>query len=218
VLGPASPQTRRAARFAAIAAAGLFAVLCLMVATGSADAFDHAVRNAVHEWASPPLTGAVRLVTHLGSVTVLLALCAVAAIALYLWGHRYEAVSLALTLIATMLVNSGLKLIFLRDRPDAFFGDFIDTSSFPSGHSAFSCCFYLGLAATIASHVQAPAARIAIFGAAILLIAAIGFSRVYLGVHYPTDVLGGWLIGIMGVAIARAAGPRTPVGISANSH
>jgi undecaprenyl-diphosphatase len=208
VLGPASGATRRGALLVAAIAVVLFAVVAALVAAGAADAFDRDLRLAIHGWSAPWqewLTPIVRAISGLGSTLVLLALCAVASLTVYALNRRRIAFSLALTLVATMLANTALKLMFVRERPEPFYGDFLDSHSFPSGHSAFSCCFYLSIAAIAAAYARTNAQRTAIFAAAAILIAAIGFSRVYLGVHYPTDVLGGWLVGIVGVAVARMA-------------
>jgi undecaprenyl-diphosphatase len=206
VLGPASGATRRVAPIVAAAAVVLFAIVAVMVAIGAADAFDKDVRLAIYRLSGPwqPwLTSVVRALSELGSVTWLLVQAAIVALVVCVLNRRRIAFSLVLTLLTTMLVNTALKLIFARERPEPFYGDFLDSHSFPSGHSAFSCCFYMSIAAIAAAYARTNAQRAGIFAGAAVLIAAIGFSRVYLGVHYPTDVLGGWLVAIACAAIAR---------------
>jgi undecaprenyl-diphosphatase len=211
VLGPASRETFRSSAIVAAVAAGLFAAVAVLVGTGAADAFDADVRTAIHRWAAPSqpwLTAVMRAVTELGSTMVLLALCAVVALTLYILHRRRLALSLALTLIATMLANTALKVLFQRARPEPFYGDILETLSFPSGHSAFACAFYMSGAAVAAAHVRSRALHLSLFAAAAAFIAVIGFSRVYLGVHYPTDVIGGWLVGLTSVAAARIIDSR----------
>ncbi len=86
-----------------------------------------------------------------------------------------------------------LKYGFHRQRPTAFFGVDPTSYSFPSGHSLASFCFYLVLAGLLGSRVRSSGLRITIWIVATLLVAAIGLSRIYLGVHYPSDVIGGYL-------------------------
>ena len=92
-----------------------------------------------------------------------------------------------------IVCNIGLKDLIQHARPEPFFGKEPSSYSFPSGHALYSLCFYGMIAGVLAAHALEPAARIGIWGAAALLIAGIGLSRVYLGVHYPSDVIAGYL-------------------------
>ena len=77
---------------------------------------------------------------------------------------------------------------------------------FPSGHALFSLCFYGTLAGLLVGRLRRPAARAAVWAAAALLILAIGISRIYLGVHYPTDVIGGYLVAAFWISVFCSAG------------
>ncbi len=89
-----------------------------------------------------------------------------------------------------------LKLLFARARPDIVTHlSQVSTASFPSGHAANSAVAYLTLGVLLARSQRNHAVRIYLIGAAIALTLAIGMSRVYLGVHWPSDVLGGWIVG-----------------------
>jgi undecaprenyl-diphosphatase len=98
-------------------------------------------------------------------------------------------------------------LWFQRPRPDVFFGPQPLNYSFPSGHALVSCCFYLALAEILVRDQWPRVRKLAVWTLAVLLTGAIGLSRVYLGVHYPTDVLGGYAAAIAWLSIVRT-GPK----------
>ena len=189
---------------AAIAAA-LFCALALGVETNRVAGFDEAVRMEVHSLASPFLTRVAETVTWLGTLGVL-ALFGVVAVAVLLHAGRLDgAAMLTVTIVGSVALENGLKFSFQRVRPPPFFGSEPLTYSFPSGHALFSLCFYCGLAAAATHSVQSCAVKTAIWVAAVLLVLAIGGTRVYLGVHYPSDVLGGYLVAIAWIAIVLSA-------------
>jgi undecaprenyl-diphosphatase len=96
----------------------------------------------------------------------------------------------------TMLVNHFLKLIFPRTRPDFPQNYLYDESfSYPSGHTMLATAFYLMVADLAWVYIPDPVLRWTVFLLALALIGLIGFSRIYLGVHFLTDVVGGWIAG-----------------------
>ena len=192
-----------AAAIAAVAAI-LFVYLATAVAHGPAGRFDLAVRDTVHSWASPPLTYAMRGVTLLGSSAILVPLGIVLAWRLLARGRREAVVLLAVAALGGEAWDQGLKLLFHRERPEAFFGLAPDNYSFPSGHSMAAACFYGSLALIAAERSRSHARRRAIWAGAGALIGSIGLSRIYLGVHYPTDVLGGYLAAVAWLALIAA--------------
>lgn len=189
----------------ALLAAALFGCLAALVTTGSASQFDLTVRGSIHAWASPRLTFAMRSLTQLGSSIFWTPLGIFLAWRLAARGQRQAAVLLALAALGGEAWQQGLKLLFRRPRPEAFFGlAQPETYSFPSGHSVASGCFYGSLAMIAAAQARSGTRRWTIWAGAIALIAVVGFSRIYLGVHYPTDVLGGYLAALAWLAILQA--------------
>jgi undecaprenyl-diphosphatase len=182
----------------ALFAGFLFAWLAESVLEQRTARFDAAVRNAVHNVDSPQLTRLMFAVTFMGSGGLIVA----ALLAFALFRHfrwRGAAIWLLITLAGAAVLDLSLKWAFHRPRPTPFYGPLPSTYSFPSGHSLFSFCFYGVLAGLLAQRVRSRALQIAIWAVAVLLVFSIGLSRVYLGVHYPSDVLGGFLTGTIWV-------------------
>ena len=161
--------------------------------------FDAQVRGAVHGYASPPLTRIMFAVSFMGSAgLVLAAALAFALFRYYRW--RGAAIWLAVTLAGALVLDLALKFAFHRPRPVPFFGPVPQTYSFPSGHSLFSFCFYGVLAGLLADRARHTWLQVLIWTAAAVLVLAIGISRIYLGVHYPSDVMAGFLVGAIWTA------------------
>jgi len=187
----------------ALMALVLFAALAFAVMQGKAAAFDTAVRNAVHASSFPALTYAMRGITDLGEAVFLVVLGVMVAWRLVSLGRRRQAVFFAIAVLGAEVIDQALKLLFQRPRPDVFFGPQPLNYSFPSGHALVSCCFYLALAEILIDDQWPRARKLAVWTLAVLLTCLIGLSRVYLGVHYPTDVLGGYAAAIAWLSIVR---------------
>jgi len=192
---------------AAIAAA-LFCGLAVAVETNGLAVFDEAARMELHSLASPLLTLLAEKLTWLGSLGVLALFGVVAVAVLVHAGRRDGAVLLTVTMVGALVLENGLKFSFQRVRPPPFFGPEPVTYSFPSGHALFSLCFYGGLAIAAARAVQSGVMKKGIWIATVLLVLAIGGTRIYLGVHYPSDVLGGYLVAIAWIATLLSAEQR----------
>lgn len=144
------------------------------------------------------LVEAMVAVTSLGSFTVLTLLTVLAAGFLVTIGKRSTALFVIVAITSGALLSTGLKSIFFRARPDVVPHLIQVTSpSFPSGHAMNSAVVYLTLAALIPRTQHGVATRVYLVGVAILLTVLVGMSRVYLGVHWPSDVVAGWSIGAL---------------------
>ena len=160
---------------------------------------DRSIYESLYAGHRPALLAAARVLTALGEPTVLIAACAFCAA--FLWYEGRGRLGLALFFIA--MLGRGLsevqKYWIARVRPDLEpHLVVVKTSSFPSGHATSSMVFYLARALALTArkswHRQAVAA-------AIILSVLIGASRVMLGVHWPSDVVGGWAFGLLWVLL-----------------
>ncbi len=137
-----------------------------------------------------------RDITGLGGAAVLTLLTAASAGFLALQRKRHLALYLLAAVASGTLVSTLLKMGFDRPRPDLVpHGQIVYTSSFPSGHSMLSAVAFLTLGALLASGQTNFRLRAYLIGVAVFLTVLVGVSRVYLGVHWPTDVLAGWTAG-----------------------
>ena len=190
---------------AGVALAG-FGMLADEMMEGDTARFDSAVRGAVHSVASPGLTSVMRAVSALGGpigFSVILG----GLVAIFLLHRWYRGAALLVASLAgALLLQLVLKLAFRRPRPAAFFGYPEPVSySFPSGHALVSFCVLMVLAGLAAPRLKHPALRAAVATAALALALLVGLSRIYLGVHYPSDVLGGYAAGLVWVVTILAA-------------
>jgi undecaprenyl-diphosphatase len=166
-----------------------------------APVLDDRLRIAIHSLASPGLTRVMIAASRYGGPAWLAPLGGVLAIAFLIRGWRRGALLMVVTMAGAGLLDTLLKLSFARARPAAFFDYPLPRSqSFPSGHAFFAASFFGGLAILASGRLRNPVLRAIVWAAAISLILLIGFSRVYLGVHYPSDVLAGYAAATIWVA------------------
>jgi undecaprenyl-diphosphatase len=170
---------------------------------GETNAFDNKILLALRrpgDLADPigsrSLAESMRDITALGGVTFLTLLTVVATLALLFHGKWKRALVFAGTVIAADISSEVLKQVYDRPRPTLVpHGSYVYSASFPSGHSTLAAATFLTLATIIASLEPDRATKSLAYGIAIALTVMVGFSRVYLGVHWPSDVLGGWFLG-----------------------
>lgn len=201
-------RLRREARpLLALAAAAacllLFGRLAEAIAGGAAGDLDRRLLLLFRDPADPArlagppwLQEAARDLTALGSTTVL-AIAVIATLGyLLILRRRAAALFVLAAVLGGQLLTSLLKRLFDRERPDLVpHGMEVFTASFPSGHAALSAVIYLTLGALLARTQPSRPVRAYILSLAVLLSVAVGLTRILLGVHWPSDVLAGWLLG-----------------------
>lgn len=188
-----------------------FALVVAAVLSGRSAEFDAAglrlSRTGIdlHPRGAPWLSEAVRDYTALGGVLLRHIFAIGALVALLFLRLRREAMLLALTIVSGWAVNSAIKALVGRPRPELV-SHLTEAggSSFPSGHSFNSAVVYIAIALAFAALSPRQSVRATIVLAAMVLTLLIAFSRVWLGVHYPSDVIVGWLGGA-GWAFAASA-------------
>ena len=188
------------------AGAWAFGALAEEMAEGDTIHVDRPLANWLHERATDPLTDVVRVLTWTGNGGFLAIVVLVAT--LLLWRHRLftDAVFVVLAFAGAEAITFGMKQGFRRDRP--FFEDPLATASsfsFPSGHALVSLAVYGSLALVVARHLTSRRAAAAVLAMAALWVLAIGFSRLYLGVHFLSDVLAGYSAGAAWLALLYAS-------------
>jgi undecaprenyl-diphosphatase len=166
----------------------------------------HAVDHHTLEWftefrnAHARLTPAVKDISSLGGRYVL-ALVVFFTVGLLLSFRRYRTAGFVLAAaLGGLLISEVIKVSIGRERPPnadpaAYHAD--ASPSFPSGHSMLSAAIYLTLALVATATIPRWPVRAYIVGASLVLVALIGITRLYLGVHYLTDVVGGWIVGLL---------------------
>ena len=181
-----------------VACVAFFAMLANVVMAGGTQEADDAVLLWMNQHASPELTDFALNVTALGAGTVVWLVVIVASVFLWSSRHRLSAVLLWVAIMGSGLINATMKLFFERPRPQLFpwRAPYAGLSSFPSGHSMSAMVCYATLAYLVARLEPSLFLRRFTFGVAAVIVIAIGLSRMYLGVHYPTDVLAGFTMGL----------------------
>jgi undecaprenyl-diphosphatase len=157
--------------------------------------FDDSITSFIHGLTSPFLTSIMKLFTFLGSGVIVAVIVVLMMIFLYVvLKHRSELILLAGVVIGSALLNWILKVIFHRARP--LINRIIEETgySFPSGHSMAAFTLYGILSFLLWKHITNRIGRTLLIMFSIFMIMMIGISRVYLGVHYPSDILGAYLI------------------------
>lgn len=166
------------------------------VVSGTADPYDSAVMEAVHRIDNPGMHRVMHAATQLGSHVVIGTAAGLTAIALLRRGRKHDAWTVVVSTGGAMAINTILKNVFQRQRPQELARriKLPKSHSFPSGHSLLSAATYPIVAHHLVENHSIPA-QAAVHTLAGLAILSVGFSRVYFGVHFPSDVLGGFAAG-----------------------
>ena len=182
-----------------------FADLAENVLSGATQTFDVAILQWLHTHQSKALTALMVEMTYLGTGTVVIVVVGVAALFLWHTTHKHSARLLLAATVGNILLNGALKLVYHRARPSVFeWQTTAVSSSFPSGH-AMSATVVYGTVAYLLMRLQKHRwAKMLTLVTAVLLILLICLTRLYLGVHYPSDVIGGIIVGLAWAAFCMA--------------
>lgn len=185
-------------------------MLIWLFSTGRLETFDHTLREALLALDPPSAVSLWRGITFLGSGFVITALTVVSIVVFALRAEWQALKYLVVAMIGAVIIDTGLKTIVHRARPPEVFANTMPSSySFPSGHALFAFVFYLSVAMIVAPRLNG-IARATFWSVAVLLVVLIGASRLFLGVHYPTDVLGGYIAGAFWLSVVQLSLPRNP--------
>jgi undecaprenyl-diphosphatase len=189
----------------ALAATWVFIKLASEVREGETQAFDVAVLRYIETHHSPRLDNVMIDITFLGTGLVVMMIVAVSGMFLWLTKHKHSALLLMVATAGGILLNGLLKASFDRPRPQVFeWGQHTVSSSFPSGHAMSAATVYMTVAYLAARLQRRHISRVSTMIAAVIVVVLIAISRLYLGVHYPTDVAAGVIIGIAWAALCMA--------------
>ncbi len=187
---------RRAAGIAALVA---FAVLLVCVVKDCAAGFDDPVREWFYSLRGPAITGVAIVITTLANKYVIIGLCL---LLLIIPRTRMTfGIPLSVGALVTMLTNSLIKHFVERPRPEVVHLVTEHGFSFPSGHSITSMFFYGFAIWLVWRYVDNPTARRILTVLLAIPMLLVGPTRVYLGVHFPTDVLGAWCLGFAAIVL-----------------
>lgn len=180
----------------------VFFALGSEVAEGDTRGFDHWITAILRTSGSAKLLGppwmqeAMRDITALGSFTFLTLFTTIVVVSLAFHRRRREAVALAIVAIGAQASVQMLKFFYDRPRPEEIVQNIQTYSaSFPSGHTTESTAIFLAAATVISTLEKEKRTKLLTYFIAMFAIFGVGLSRIYLGVHWPTDVLGGWVLG-----------------------
>lgn len=202
-------------RFLVVMCFGLFVVLGLTVILsdfqeqireGWLYGLDRLIQAYIHNFTSPELTTAMFALSFIGSWKIMLPATA----AIFSWflskGSQRDALVWVLSVAGGAAINVVLKLWFQRERPSVPWALAHESSySLPSGHSVTAVVFYGAIALLAYRRFKGRPTTVLIIVAAVFMILGIGLSRIYLGVHFPTDVAAGYLVGTIWLGVVRIA-------------
>ncbi len=203
---------------AGVVAAWAFVLLGQVVLGGATQRFDERVLTLIAARRTVLLDHLALEATSLGNAGVLVMVVAVASVFLYISRHHYSAYLLWIAVAGEELINALLKGVYARPRPTVVSMEtMVMSKSFPSGHAMASVVVYGAIALLVGRLASSRTLRRATWALAAFVVALVGASRVYLGVHYPSDVLGGFIAGFAWITIVASTlaalkffAPRNP--------
>ncbi len=171
-----------------------FSLIAYIVGVHEVLEIDRKVISIVQGWENPLLTNVMKFFTTIGSAKIVIVLSILVLFFLYkVLNHRSELFLFSIVMLCSPLLNGLLKQIFQRARPELHRLIEIGGYSFPSGHAMNAFTFYGMLTFLFWRHIKTKRGRSMLIITSSFMILFIGLSRVYLGVHYPSDIIGGYL-------------------------
>jgi undecaprenyl-diphosphatase len=171
-----------------------FACMALLYSSPYMKSFDSSIILSVQGMEAPTMTMIMKFFTFIGAGLPIVIIAVFVLVILYfVLGHRRELILFTTAVIGSSLLNVLLKLLFHRPRPDLHRIIEATGFSFPSGHAMAAFSLYATLIFLLWKNASAGSARVLLLLIGSAFIAAIGLSRIYLGVHYPSDVIAGYL-------------------------
>jgi undecaprenyl-diphosphatase len=170
-----------------------FAALALLVVGGATQRMDEAILLWMYERSSPFLDSWALKITALGSTVVVMMVVLVASAFLWTSRHRYSVLLLWVAMLGSAVLSTVLKAAFARPRPELWDRVYAGHASFPSGHAMSAVVIYGTMAYLLLRLERTRALRRLTAGVTVLVILLIGVTRIYLGVHYPSDVIAGYV-------------------------
>lgn len=172
----------------------VFLILALLISRKQIYVFDDRLISVVMRLYSPTVTAVMKGFTFVGSGLCVTIIAVLILIMLLIIGYRRELIFYVSVIVGSGLLNLVLKMIFHRARPDIHRIVQASGYSFPSGHSMAAFTLYGITIYFLWKHARYAWLRVTIVMAGAVMILMIGISRIYLGVHYPSDVVGGYVI------------------------
>ncbi|SFS06757.1 undecaprenyl-diphosphatase [Granulicella pectinivorans] len=208
-----TPEKRRTfflVLVAGLVAAGLllflFAKIHEDISHPRLEGIDRGILAWIHARDTPWLTALAKTLSFIGSPMTLIPVIVIASAVLWMRDFRRDALLVLMSMGGGGLLDTVLKLHYRRTRPDVPWAFVHERSfSFPSGHSVMAVVLYGVLTYLLMQYERAVWERVGLVAGSVVLISGIGLSRIYLGVHYPSDVLAGYVVGTVWVMAVMAA-------------
>jgi undecaprenyl-diphosphatase len=180
-----------------------FSIVAIFISDKKIIDFDSDIISVIQGWESPTLTVFMKFFTFIGSAPCVVIISLILLFILYkLLKHRLELILFTSAVVGSAILNGVLKQIFHRVRPDLHRLIDIAGYSFPSGHAMNAFTVYGMITFLLWRHIPIRLGRIILILISMFFILSIGISRIYLGVHYPSDIIGGYLASGFWLAIA----------------
>ncbi|OIK14723.1 phosphatase PAP2 family protein [Bacillus sp. MUM 13] len=181
----------------------VFGLISIFVHGDKVKRFDDSIISFVQEFETPRLTGIMKFFSWIGSTEIVAILSIIILLVLYKFlHHRLELILFIAVIGGTAVLNQVLKMLFHRSRPSLHRLADAQGFSFPSGHSMEAVALYGVLAFLLWRHIPSAWGRRILTFLSMCMILAIGISRIYLGVHYPSDVIGAYFASIFWLTVS----------------